>query len=134
MSLPTSNLPPTIWAAILRGIRGRCPRCGGGSLFRKWLKPRDACPACALDLTPQQTDDFPAYISIFVTGHLMAPLIILLATDFELGTLGMGLIVIPLALVMMLGLLQPAKGLVVAAQWWNGMHGFRRERVEADQP
>lgn len=134
MSLPTSNLPPTIWAAILRGIRGRCPRCGGGSLFRKWLKPRDACPACALDLTPQQTDDFPAYISIFVTGHLMAPLIILLATDFELGTLGMGLIVIPLALVMMLGMLQPAKGLVVAAQWWNGMHGFRRERVEADQP
>ena len=134
MSLPTSNLPPTIWAAILRGIRGRCPRCGGGSLFRKWLKPRDACPTCALDLTPQQTDDFPAYISIFVTGHLMAPLIILLATDFELGTLGMGLIVIPLALVMMLGMLQPAKGLVVAAQWWNGMHGFRRERVEVDQP
>ncbi|ALE15553.1 hypothetical protein AMC99_00237 [Altererythrobacter epoxidivorans] len=134
MSLPTSSLPPTIWAAILRGIRGRCPRCGGGSLFRKWLKPRDACPACGLDLTPQQTDDFPAYISIFVTGHLMAPLIILLATDFELGTLGMGLIVIPLALVMMLGMLQPAKGLVVAAQWWNGMHGFRRERVEADQP
>ena len=134
MSLPTSNLPPTIWAAILRGIRGLCPRCGGGSLFRKWLKPRDACPACGLDLTPQQTDDFPAYISIFVTGHLMAPLIILLATDFELGTLGMGLIVIPLALVMMLGMLQPAKGLVVAAQWWNGMHGFRRERVEVDQP
>ena len=116
-------------ARCCTGIRFRCPRCGGGHLFRKWLKPRAACPACALDLTPQQADDFPAYIAIFVTGHLMAPLIIMLALDFSLSTWPMIAIVVPLATVMMLGLLQPAKGAVIAAQWWNGMHGFVRERA-----
>jgi uncharacterized protein (DUF983 family) len=32
----------------------------------------------------------------------------------------------------MLVLLQPAKGAVIALQWWHGMHGFRRERRPED--
>jgi uncharacterized protein (DUF983 family) len=124
-----SALPASFWSAVLRGLRCRCPRCGEGRLFHRWLKPEATCNACALDLTPQQTDDFPAYLSIFVTGHLMAPLIIMLALDFALSPWQMALIVLPLATVIMLGLLQPAKGAVVAAQWWNGMHGFRQERI-----
>lgn len=82
-----------------------------------------------LDLTPQRADDFPAYIAMLVTGHLMAPLIIMLSSDFDLGPVAMLAIVIPLALVMMLGMLQPAKGAVIATQWWFGMHGFVRERL-----
>ena len=132
-SAATPDLPDSFLAALLRGIRCRCPRCGEGRLFRRWLKPEAACSHCTLDLTPQQTDDFPAYIAIFVTGHLMAPLIIMLALDFALSTTAMIAIIVPLALAMMLGLLQPAKGAVVAAQWWNGMHGFRRERVEGSE-
>ena len=128
-----AQLPASFWAALARGIRCRCPRCGEGKLFLRWLKPHGECAHCGLDLTPQQTDDFPAYLSIFVTGHLMAPLIILLATDYAMSTMQMALIVFPIAIAMMLGLLQPAKGAVVAAQWWNGMHGFRRERLESDE-
>jgi uncharacterized protein (DUF983 family) len=33
-----------------------------------------------------------------------------------------------MAFACMLGLLQPAKGAVIAMQWWLGMHGFVRER------
>lgn len=127
-------IPATFVQAAARGIRGKCPRCGEGRLFRKWLKPRDHCPVCTLDLTPQRADDFPAYIAILVTGHLMAPLIIMLSLDFELGPLAMVSILIPLALVMMLGMLQPAKGAVIAAQWWFGLHGFVRERLPDDKP
>jgi uncharacterized protein (DUF983 family) len=29
---------------------------------------------------------------------------------------------------MLLAFLQPAKGAVIAMQWWNGMHGFKQER------
>ncbi|WP_395391774.1 DUF983 domain-containing protein [Novosphingobium sp. BL-8A] len=123
------TLPANYGQAALRGIRCHCPRCGEGRLFRKWLKPLDRCPACMLDLTPQRADDFPAYIAMLVTGHLMAPIIIMLSKDFAMGPLGMFAIVVPLALVMMLGMLQPAKGGVIATQWWFGMHGFVRERV-----
>ena len=34
-------------------------------------------------------------------------------------------ICLTLASVMMIGLLQPAKGGVIALQWWHGMHGFK---------
>lgn len=127
-------IPATFGQAVWRGIRSRCPRCEQGSLFARWLKPRERCPVCSLDLTPQRADDFPAYIAMIVTGHLMAPLIIALSLDFALGPVAMMAILVPLALVMMLGMLQPAKGGVIAVQWWNGMHGFVKERLPAPEP
>ena len=33
------HLPKTAFQAALRGIRGRCPRCGVGRLFPRLLKP-----------------------------------------------------------------------------------------------
>jgi uncharacterized protein (DUF983 family) len=125
-------IPATFAQALLRGVRGRCPRCDEGRLFFKWLKPLERCPVCTLDLTPQRADDFPAYIAMIVTGHLMAPLIIALSGDWELGPITAMAILIPLAMAMMLGMLQPAKGGVIAVQWWYGMHGFVKERLPDD--
>ena len=78
----------------------------------------------------QQAADFPPYVSILVTGHLMAPLLIMLILDFHLSHLATAAIIFPLAAATMLGILQPAKGAIIAAQWWLGLVGFRRERVE----
>jgi uncharacterized protein (DUF983 family) len=33
---------------ILRGLFGRCPRCGQGGLFRRWFTLIDECPRCGL--------------------------------------------------------------------------------------
>ena len=123
------DLPATIWPAILLGTRGLCPRCGEANIFRKWLKPRDHCPACLLDMRGQRADDFPAYIAIFITGHLLAPVLIMLMTDYALSAMAVIAIIIPLAVAMLLALLQPSKGAVIAMQWWNGMYGFRKERL-----
>ena len=128
LSPPPYELPANIWQAILRGALGRCPRCGEGKLFRKWLKPVDDCSACQLDISGQRADDLPAYIGIFVTGHLLAPVIITLVTGFALSAFALLAIIIPLAVIMLIGLLQPSKGAVIGLQWWNGMHGFRKER------
>lgn len=35
-------------AAVLRGLRKRCPRCGRGPLFRGWNRLLDGCPVCGL--------------------------------------------------------------------------------------
>ena len=126
-------LPASFGAALWRGARCRCPRCGEAPLFRKWLKPHDRCPACALDISGQRADDFPAYVSIFVTGHLLAPVLIILASDFALSSMAILAIILPLAVIFMLVTLQPAKGGVIALQWWHGMHGFRRERLPEPQ-
>src|SRR3546814_16651916 len=33
------ELPPTGWAALLRGLLCRCPRCGEARLFARFLQP-----------------------------------------------------------------------------------------------
>lgn len=125
---PALQLPATVWAAVWRGIRFRCPRCGDAHLFARFLKPMPICPACAQDWSHQRADDFPAYISMLVTGHLVGPLVIGLEQAFAPPVNVLAAVVVPLAMVTMLGLLQPAKGAVIATQWWMGMHGFARER------
>lgn len=125
-------LPELGWSAMLRGLVGRCPRCNQAKLFGRFLKPIHRCPYCGQDWSHQRADDFPAYVSILVTGHLMAPLIITLTQYTELSMAEMAAIVVPLALVLLIGLLQPAKGAIIALQWWFGIHGFVKERPVQD--
>lgn len=127
--LHPAALPASFWQAALRGCGGGCPRCGEGRLFRAFLRPVDRCAACGQDWSHQRADDFPAYIAILITGHLLAPIVIFLSLDFDLGPGAMAAIIVPLALVMLLAMLQPAKGAVIAAQWWHGLHGFVKERA-----
>lgn len=125
---PVPDLPASLAATLWRGARGRCPRCGAGRIFARWLKPVAACPQCGLDISGQRADDFPAYIALFVTGHVLAPVLIMMVLEWELSALAVLAIIVPLAMAMMAAMLQPAKGAVIGLQWWNGMHGFRRER------
>jgi uncharacterized protein (DUF983 family) len=131
-------LPETYWQAAVRaGAHGKCPRCGEARLFRQWLKPVDRCPACGQDWSLQRADDFPPYVAIILTGHLMAPLLILLVRDFRLSVPALFAIIVPLAIATMLGILQPAKGAIIALQWWLGLVGFAKERPlaqETEQP
>lgn len=123
-------LPSSGWAALLRGARNRCPKCQEARLFPRFLRPMALCPHCGQDWTHQRADDFPAYVSILLTGHLMAPLIIALVRDADLSMAALVAIILPLAMGLMIGLLQPAKGAIIALQWWLGMHGFEKERPE----
>lgn len=128
--LPASGLPATGWQAVTRGATFRCPRCGDAHLFARFQKPVDECPSCGQDWTKQRADDFPAYVSMFVTGHLLAPIMIYLGRDTDLSVGAILAILMPLALIFMIALLQPAKGAIIAVQWWFGMHGFKKERRE----
>lgn len=77
----------------------------------------------------QRADDFPAYVSIFVTGHVMAPIIIALVQSGSLPFWALTAIVLVLATFLMIGTLQPAKGAIIAFQWWFEMHGFERNAL-----
>ena len=69
--------------AIRRGFCLRCPRCGRGALLRKYLKLHDHCDSCGMDFTPSRADDGPAYLTILVVWHLMAPLLHLAFVTFR---------------------------------------------------
>lgn len=42
------TLQPSRGLMLWRGLRRKCPRCGGGKLFRHWFKMADNCPHCDL--------------------------------------------------------------------------------------
>ncbi len=56
---------------MLRGLVGRCPNCGQGAMFYRYLKVNPHCPACGHDLARYPSDDGPAYFTILITGHLV---------------------------------------------------------------
>ena len=41
-------VPPSLSRALTRGAMRRCPRCGGGGLFRHWTALEPDCPRCGL--------------------------------------------------------------------------------------
>lgn len=117
------RLPVTTWQAVLRGIRNRCPRCGNTRFFLRFLKPIEVCPTCSQDWSSQRADDFPAYVSIFVTGHLMAPVIIALVSSDAVPAWALATLLITMTLGLSLAPLQPAKGAIMALLWKLGVNG-----------
>ena len=114
-------------AALLRGWRRRCPSCGSGPLMQGFLTVRDTCAVCGEDLHHHRADDGPAWFTILVTGHIIAPLMLLV---FELWrpegwvmAVGFSTVFTLLALYM----LPRVKGAFVGFQWAKRMHGFGRE-------
>lgn len=118
--------PTSLKQAVWRGMRNRCPRCDRRKFFWSYLKPILICMHCGQDWTAEQAHDFPAYLAILVTGHLMAPLMIAVIGGGQIPVVTSIVIIVTTACLLMLTLLQPAKGAVIAAQWWLGMHGFSK--------
>lgn len=110
--------------ALRRGWSGTCPRCGHGRLFTGYLKLSCRCTACGLDLSPQRTDDGPAYLTILIVGHLVVPLMPLLYRSFDPTPWALALCLSTLALALSLWLLPRIKGAMLGLQWARALHGF----------
>jgi uncharacterized protein (DUF983 family) len=121
--------------AMWRGFRGRCPHCGEGRLFARFLKVADTCESCGEELFHQRADDFPAYLVIVVVGHLVVPAILAVETAYAPPVWLQLPVWLPVTLIASLALLQPTKGAIVGLQWQAGMHGFEdsKRRREAEQ-
>ena len=113
--------------SMLRGLRCRCPHCGKGKLFASFSKSVGSCAICGEELHHHRADDFPAYLVIFVVGHVvvagyLAGEMLVQWNSWQHMALWM-----PVTLVMSVALLQPLKGAVIGLQWALRMHGFGGE-------
>ena len=61
--------------AVLKGWKRKCPQCGSGPLLSGYLTVNDTCTVCSEELHHHRADDGPAYLTILLVGHLMAPLL-----------------------------------------------------------
>ena len=125
---PAETLPKRdIKTSLLRGWRQKCPNCGEGALFRKYLKVADTCPACGEELFHQRADDAPPYFTIVIVCHVIIAGILVLEQAFAPPTWVQLAIWLPLTVAMSLLLLPRVKGALVGLQWALRMHGFGGE-------
>jgi len=118
--------------AMWRGFRGKCPNCGEGHLFGRFLKVADSCDHCGEEFFHQRADDFPAYLVMVVVGHLVVPAILAIETAYAPPVWLQLAVWLPVTLFASLALLQPTKGAIVGLQWQIGMHGFEASKLRRD--
>lgn len=110
--------------SLLRGWRRKCPHCGSGPLFKSYLKVNDTCAVCREEFWHHRADDGPAYLTILLVGHLMAPLLHLVFVTWRPEPLTLFTIFAVGCVALSLYLLPRLKGAIVGYQWARKLGGF----------
>lgn len=113
-----------LWPALSRGWRRKCPNCGEGRLLHSYLKVHDTCNTCEQELHHHRADDGPAYLTILIVGHLMAPSLLVVFKAWRPEPMTLFSIFAVGCITLSLYLLPRLKGAVVGFQWARQMHGF----------
>lgn len=130
-----SEQPPErhVAQALHRGWQSKCPACGEGSLFSKYLSVRSECGHCGLQLHNHRADDAPPYFTIFITAHIVVPALMVIErvaypalwVQLTIGlslTAGLALLLLP-----------RIKGMTIGLQWAKFMHGFGEETASGPE-
>jgi uncharacterized protein (DUF983 family) len=107
----------SVGLGLKRGLQHRCPACGEGRLYARYLKVEPHCEACAHPLGDYRADDGPAYLTILIVGHLIVAPLLLFPFVWEWTPWAvLPLTLIPLAAAVLL-LLPRIKGAWVGLLW-----------------
>lgn len=113
--------PSKIAIGVRRGISLRCPQCGQGHLFQRFLKVCDQCEVCGADNTLHPSDDAPPYLTLILVGHIFAPLIFWLDAAWQPSVWLILAISLPAIAAVTLAMLPYMKGAVVGFAWATGV-------------
>tara|TARA_B100000795_G_scaffold105098_1_gene77554 strand:- start:3237 stop:3614 length:378 start_codon:yes stop_codon:yes gene_type:complete len=110
--------------ALIRGWKRKCPNCGSGPLMDGYLSIREECAVCSQELHHHRADDGPAYITILISGHILAPLMLIIFEMYRPDPMVLAVGFILIFIAMALFLLPRIKGAFIGLQWAKRMHGF----------
>ena len=111
---------------ISRGFSRKCPQCGEGRIFARYMTNHEQCSVCDLYFSGHRADYPPPYFTIMIVGHVIIPLALAVKQIFE-PSLGMQFLIwIPVLTVSTYYFLPRSKGALIGLQWANYMHGFAK--------
>jgi uncharacterized protein (DUF983 family) len=99
-------------------VRGRCPRCGEGKLFKSLLTLAPGCAKCGLDYGFADPADGPAFFVMSITGALAVALLFVLQVATHLPEWLLLAIVAVAISALSIALLVPIKGWLVNSQYF----------------
>ena len=110
--------------AMWHGSLSRCPACSSSKLFVPYLKVADKCRVCSLELAGHQADDPPPYFTIFIVGHIIVPIALIVERTYQPPLIVHAVLFSVLSIIVTLISLPMVKGAVVGLQWALRMHSF----------
>jgi len=107
------SLPPP----ISTGLRGRCPRCGRGHLFKGFLSLKPQCEVCGLEYAFADSGDGPAFFVMSIVGFVVVALALWVEFAYEPPLWVHMVLWLSLTVVLSLVLVRPFKGVLIALQF-----------------
>jgi uncharacterized protein (DUF983 family) len=114
--------------AIVRGLRGRCPRCGEGRLYQGFLGLAPKCENCGLDCGFADAGDGPAVFAILIGGFIVVFAALIVEFMYQPPYWVHAALWLPLILIVTLGPLRPIKGVLIALQYHHKAAEGRLEK------
>lgn len=117
---PRSGFRERILTPISRGMRGRCPRCGEGRLFRRGLEVWKRCSECGLQLQRNQGD-----LAMFVVIMNRIPVMLGVAIvylGFRAASLGTTLLFVVLLAAPLLATVRHRQGIALALDYLSRLY------------
>ena len=108
---------PSTPTALVRGVLGRCPRCGQGRLLHHYLKLVDRCSVCGESYGHFRTDDAAPWLTILVVGHMTVPIVLISEINFQLPMWLALAMYLPLIAGLTAIMLPRCKGVLAALMW-----------------
>ncbi|XAZ19518.1 DUF983 domain-containing protein (plasmid) [Sinorhizobium sp. B11] len=112
----TNEYPPL--PPVSTGLRGRCPRCGQGHLFKGFLTVRSSCEVCGLDYSFADPADGPAFFVICFACVPSVLLAVWLQVSFEASVWTQVFVTGPFMLLTCIPPLRPLKGWLICSQYF----------------
>jgi uncharacterized protein (DUF983 family) len=119
---------PTAPAPLDAALRGLCPRCGAPGLFATFLRFADRCNGCDLDFRTFNVGDGAAAFLILIVGALVSVAAIVVELKFSPPLWAHLLLWLPLTVILTVGLLRVAKGLLLTLEYKNAAREGRIAR------
>ena len=113
--------------ALSHALKLKCPNCGEAKLFKSYLKQVDVCAKCQTKWGEIRADDGPAWLTIMVVGHIVAPagVWMAIATDWSMWVILP--IILALSVVSAVITLPFAKAVFISIIWRTGAKADRQE-------
>ena len=115
MNQDSAHYPPVDPFRV--GMKGRCPRCGQGRLFKGYLATAERCGVCGLDYSFVDSGDGPAVLVMLLIGFIVVGGALWMEVNINPPLWVHFMLWIPLAIVLCLFALRWMKGVLIALQY-----------------